>query len=1202
MAVTRRKSAAALPQPDALTPTPAPSKSIPAATTTATANGHALKTVKHSKNKSHIHWHSLADTHITAHQHPLFTPDGQYYFQPTAHAVRILSRHTGATISTLTPPPLPHALSDDTINPASHSITALALHPANPLQLLSASTNGSICVWDYLDAALLRIFFLPIPSSSTSAEGERATTKSSEDAAVPGMPITHLVASEHYPDWAFVCARRPKRSSSSSSSSSPTTYSTIIYALRLSLARSPSSSTDPASDEPITHITASAGGAKERSVPVYIPRTQSRLGKIKLIPAAIRLCPRAEHLILAGGTQIYVASLQRTRAEGGGAGEGMLVDGARDEELIACPDGLAKFTTSNTLTALAVHPTEKSIATGDITGKIRIFHGLLEDDFLARRRSASDDAEDEANPSSKKEKEKEKKGSSSSSSSSSFFGAPSTLLHWHAHAVSTLAYLPLAATGARLLSGGEEATLVLWHVQSAGSGRVQKEFVPRLGAAIASVGLAGSSSSSSSSSGSEEEEIVCGLMDGSVIFLNPASLKVSRTFARLKVDASRALFSRAQRSRMPAPLALQPTSQGEPNLVLASGHPSTIQFYDPDEDGLVGELEVVGSNRVSRPDEAPIEPARVELVAFSPLLAAASSSSEVADWMATVDARRGGRGRFASEICLKFWMWDVEQGRYGLATSIDRPHGDEGVVSALSFGFLGPSSSSSSAVVGKEKKRRETTSFENLVCVSTGSDGKVKSWRPVRVLGAEGLGVAKAKKGGKKAKKAASEVTYHWVARSVFTFRQTVPHAVAWAPSPVPSSSTATNGGGLVAVAQGAFVTLWSLQPASNALVLALCAPELVSASASASTRSSSSSSSHEGGEQRLTEGAREVAFVGRAGRFVVGASKEVVVCWDLLSGGVVWTRSYASPPPPPPRRQQAGDEAASEKQHNSNNNKKSKKKSSRQQSNLRVARIIPVPPGSAEGAEEMFGVLLVDELKRCSRIEIFDLGSGSGNSGRTSSDGPTSGSGRVAAVGVLEIPFVVRSLVLAPAAHRSGSPGDGNKGKSQSSKNKKLTAAIGAMGGYALSADFEPVQLGFPVGGGGAAAAFAAQEGGEANAILRDGAEDVVRSRRVRTILDDLLGGGQAFLPEQLDALSLSNNKRSLLLLPGKAGAGTGPKNQMEDVFKLFEGPAHLLPPMSALFEAFSDAILPRRAVVRPAAGVKTAAADEDGDGDESD
>ncbi|CAD6899322.1 unnamed protein product [Tilletia laevis] len=68
-----------------------------------------------------------------------------------------------------------------------------------------------------------------------------------------------------------------------------------------------------------------------------------------------------------------------------------------------------------------------------------------------------------------------------------------------------------------------------------------------------------------------------------------------------------------------------------------------------------------------------------------------------------------------------------------------------------------------------------------------------------------------------------------------------------------------------------------------------------------------------------------------------------------------------------------------------------------------------------------MFGVLLVDEVKRCSRIGIFDLGSG-----RTSRDGANR-SGRVV-VSVPEISFVVRSLVLAPA--RSGSGSSDGKGK----------------------------------------------------------------------------------------------------------------------------------------------------------------------------
>ncbi|KAE8259164.1 hypothetical protein A4X13_0g1193 [Tilletia indica] len=1182
--VTRRKSAGSL---QASTTTPSPAKLKAAASQSLTASPSPAKPdikIKSSKSKAKIdgsgsksngknihkhktksstttttttrdlHWHSLADPAIISSEPPLFTPDAAYYFLPTAHSIRIISRHTGATISTLTPPTLPRALRDD-FPPHNHRITALALHPSNPLQLLSTSTNGTICVWDYLDARLLRVFFLPLSSSSTTPGSEEA---------VPGMPITHLVASEQWPDWAFVCARKPKNPRGTS-----TSHSTILYAVRLSIARA-SSTTGASSSEPITRISMpslSAGGSssEDTDVPVYIPRTRSRLGKIKLIPTAIRLSPRADHLVLVGGTQIHVASLQRTHAE-----DNMEIDNnAEEDEIIACPDGLAKFTTSERITALAIHPTEKSIATGDETGKIRIFHGLLEDDFLARRRSAEADDEEAEKVAAvaSSSSSKNKNNTTTSSSSSTFFGAPSTLLHWHAHAVSTLSYVPLAATGARLLSGGEEATLVLWHIQSGGggAGRVQKEFVPRLGAPIASVCLAGASTStstSSSESGELEEEIVCGLRDGSLVFLNPANLRVLRTFARLKVDANRSLFTTSQQGRIPAPLALQPTNNADGHiLVLSSGHPSTIQFYDPVGDGLVDELEVVGSNRVSRPDEAPIEPARVELVAFSPL--SPSSSAPVAEWMATLDARRTttmgskmGTPRFASEISLKFWMWDGESGRYVLSTSIDRPHGDEGVVSDLSFGWI-----------GAETKKR----FENLVCVSTGSDGKMKTWRPVAVSGVEKLGLAKEGGGGKKKLKkkgSSSTTTFHWVARSVFSFRATVPHSVAWAPSPVgvPSSSSSA---GLVGVAQGAFVTLWELRPDSNALCVALCAPDLVSSTAD------------EKGSA-LTEGARHVAFVGRAGRFVVGASEEVVVCWDLLSGSIVWSKSYATPSTAREEKQEDGAafviEEVDEEEEDEEPSKSLKRKQQgggrRRRGTSRVAKILPVPPGSANSAEEMFGILLVDPSKRSSRIELFDLGNLASKANHTSP------------VAVLELPFVVRTLALAPrvAVERSGSSAgveNGGVGGRNSSNKKKLNAAVRAMSGYMLSSNFEPIQLGWPAGGGddeladtGTALVRREEEGG-ANVIRREATEDVVRSRRVRTILDDLLGGGQVFLPET----NLSSNKKVL----GSGGGGksappAGKGSQMEEVFKLFEAPAHLLPSMSSLFEAFSDAILPKR------------------------
>ncbi|KAK0548048.1 NET1-associated nuclear protein 1 [Tilletia horrida] len=1178
-------------------------------------------------------WHSLADPAVYSSEPPLFTPDGAYYFIPTSSTIRIVSRHTGTTISTLTPPALPTndlkeaapaaAADGEAAAPAStyrHHITALALHPSNPLQLLCARTDGTISIWDYLDARLLRVLFL-------------ASSSAAEEAALfgAGMPITHLVASEACPDWAFVSARRPKGASSSARSRTQSTYSTILLAVRLSVR---------SSAEPIVSLSlpgSDVSAAAATVVPVYVPQTQSRLGKIKLIPSAMRLSPHAEHLVVVGGRKIHVASLRRAPSDQNTGMDVDVVEGSGSSSAsspkfnISCPDGLAKFTTSDTLTTLAIHPTENSIATGDVTGKIRIFHGILEEDFLARRRSADEDADgegegeaaEEAPSSSKQAKSGSSKKKNKAGAAASFFGAPSTVLHWHAHAVSTLAYVPLAATGARLLSGGEEATLVLWHIQAGGggAGRVQKEFVPRLGAAIASVCLAGASAAPTSSAGAAaaggvEEEIVCALRDGALIFLNPANLRVLRTFARLKTDAGRLLFPAWRQRSMPAPLALQPTFSPAAgygfNLVLGSGHPSTIQFYDPVADALVSELEVVSSNRVSRPDEAPIEPARVELVAFSPLPTpgAASSSSSAAvppaaaEWMATLDARRpfgaslNAAPRFASEISLKFWAWDAEAGRYVLCTSIDRPHGDEGTLSDLSFGWIGENGASSST----PRQRRGRRSFENLVCVSTGSDGKIKTWRPLPLARSEGLGAATAAASKRKDKKKkaglgdSDPAAYHWVARSILSFRCTLPRAIAWAPdhpstsSALASASLSTLGpsstSGLVAVAQGAFVTLWQLDPRANSLVAALCAPQLVEKDEETLEKEGVEAAAHlaiHGGRASdasaaaaaagLVEGAQTCAFVGRGGRFVAGASAHVCVVWDLLSGSIVWSKSYKSSSSSPTKRKDAGGAAAEDDSTKQDSIATTKTSSRKMSFRFSIARILPIAPGTPDGAEEVFGLLLTDAQTRSSRVELFDLG------------GLLRKHGHTRPHEVLSLPFVVRSLALLPGLAplplpAPPAPAGTQAQKQQGGRERKVQRALSSIAAYVLSSDFEPLQLGQP-----AALALASPSASDettatadvaAMAIMlpRVGAEDVVRARRVRTILDDLLGGGQAFLPDTFPSASSATAKANEKAAMISSGGGT----ETGDVFRLFEAPAHLLPPMPTLFDAFSRAILPKR------------------------
>ena len=151
--------------------------------------------------------------------------------------------------------------------------------------------------------------------------------------------------------------------------------------------------------------------------------------------------------------------------------------------------GFTKLVSPEKLTCLAFHPTDDYFATGDSKGVVRLWY-CLNDGIPAGISNV------------------EKK-------------APTTTLHWHAHAVSSLAF---TANGAYLLSGGEEAVLVIWQLHTG-----KKEFVPRVGAPISSITL--------STVHSREEEYLLGLSDASYAFVRSGALRLSRTFAKVKLGA-----------------------------------------------------------------------------------------------------------------------------------------------------------------------------------------------------------------------------------------------------------------------------------------------------------------------------------------------------------------------------------------------------------------------------------------------------------------------------------------------------------------------------------------------------------------------------------------------------------------------------------------------------------------------------------------
>jgi len=178
--------------------------------------------------------------------------------------------------------------------------------------------------------------------------------------------------------------------------------------------------------------------------------------------AGLAVSASGERLIAIAGHKAYVAHISNLKS------------------------GFIKFVSPELLTCLAVHPFEDYFATGDAQGVVRLWYCL--DPKLVKVVGV------------------EKKSQTS-------------MLHWHAHAVSSVAF---STNGAYLLSGGEESVLVIWQLHSG-----KREFVPRVGSAIKNIVV--------SPPRAAEEEYLLGLADASYAFVSSATLKLSRVFARIRL-------------------------------------------------------------------------------------------------------------------------------------------------------------------------------------------------------------------------------------------------------------------------------------------------------------------------------------------------------------------------------------------------------------------------------------------------------------------------------------------------------------------------------------------------------------------------------------------------------------------------------------------------------------------------------------------
>lgn len=175
------------------------------------------------------------------------------------------------------------------------------------------------------------------------------------------------------------------------------------------------------------------------------------------------MSPSGRWLVAAGATKVYAAAV--------------LPDKVGD---------FVKYTSPQPITSFAFHPTDEYFATGCETGEIRLWYCLN-----------AEQAEPDKN-------------------------VQTTMLHWHSHAVASLAFTP---NGGYLLSGGEEAVLVIWQLDAN-----KKDFVPRVGAPIVSIAVTPTAEPN-------EGYLLC-LQDGTLLTIDAAKHTVRQEVPRIKLGAS----------------------------------------------------------------------------------------------------------------------------------------------------------------------------------------------------------------------------------------------------------------------------------------------------------------------------------------------------------------------------------------------------------------------------------------------------------------------------------------------------------------------------------------------------------------------------------------------------------------------------------------------------------------------------------------
>lgn len=142
-------------------------------------------------------WTSLSHTALG--RPVLFTPDGRFALVATGAAVKIYQADTCTLLSSLVPPSIAESSSPELFRKLfpRNSITALRFHPLNSMQLITASLDGFVRIWDYINGFLIKSLFVDasiVALASSSFQPEHLFLATAGQLALNKTKRSHRIA------------------------------------------------------------------------------------------------------------------------------------------------------------------------------------------------------------------------------------------------------------------------------------------------------------------------------------------------------------------------------------------------------------------------------------------------------------------------------------------------------------------------------------------------------------------------------------------------------------------------------------------------------------------------------------------------------------------------------------------------------------------------------------------------------------------------------------------------------------------------------------------------------------------------------------------------------------------------------------------------------------------------------------------------